>query len=136
MGITGDSPNNPPKESVSPAFLPIAGITRTAVVFEFTIPIAASSAIIPEIMSADVVINGLNPQEILRYFEPDDNSKIIAAEVIGLPDGSIGEKLYQAKIYLSTGEVLAWTVVIIFLSVCFEQLVGLLLRLLQRRLIA
>ena len=60
----------------------------------------------------------------------------IAAEVIGLPDGSIGEKLYQAKIYLSTGEVLAWTVVIIFLSVCFEQLVGLLLRLLQRRLTA
>ena len=39
---------------------------------------------ISEIMSADVVINGLNPQEILRYFEPDDNSKIIAAEVIGL----------------------------------------------------
>ena len=39
---------------------------------------------ISEIMPVDVVINGLKPQEILRYFEPDDNSKIIAAEVIGL----------------------------------------------------
>lgn len=58
----------------------------------------------------------------------------IAAEVIGLPDGSIGEKLYQAKIYLSTGEVLAWTIIIVVLSLLFEQLVRLLLRLLQRRI--
>lgn len=58
----------------------------------------------------------------------------IAAEVIGLPDGSIGDKLYQAKIYLSTGEVLAWTVIIVLLSLLFEKLVRLLLRKLQRRL--
>lgn len=58
----------------------------------------------------------------------------IAAEVIGLPGGSIGEKLYQAKIYLSTGEVLAWTAVIVLLSVLFAYLVRRALRLLQRRL--
>lgn len=58
----------------------------------------------------------------------------IAAEVIGLPDGSIGEMLYQAKIYLSTGEVFAWTIVIVVLTICFEQIVRLLLALAQRRL--
>lgn len=45
-----------------------------------------------------------------------------AAEVIGIPRGSIGERLYEAKIYLSTAELLAWTVVIILLSVAFERL--------------
>lgn len=38
---------------------------------------------ISEIMPSSVVIDGLNPQEILRYFQPDDNQKIIAAEIIG-----------------------------------------------------
>ena len=46
----------------------------------------------------------------------------IAAEVIGLPDGSIGEKLYQAKIFLSTGELFSWTIVIILISFLFERL--------------
>lgn len=45
----------------------------------------------------------------------------IAAEVIGLPDGSIGEKLYQAKIFLSTGELFSWTLVIILISFLFER---------------
>lgn len=35
------------------------------------------------IMTSEVVIKGLNPQEILQYFEPDDNQKILAAEVSG-----------------------------------------------------
>jgi NitT/TauT family transport system permease protein len=30
----------------------------------------------------------------------------IAAEVIGIPDGSIGERLYDAKVYLSTADCL------------------------------
>lgn len=45
----------------------------------------------------------------------------IAAEVIGIPSGSIGEKLYQAKLYLNTGEVFAWTIIIIILSMMFEK---------------
>ena len=52
----------------------------------------------------------------------------IAAEVIGIPGGSIGELLYNAKIYLQTGELLAWTVVIVAVSVLFEKLFMLLLR--------
>ena len=45
----------------------------------------------------------------------------IAAEVIGMPKGSIGEKLYQAKIYLNTPDLFAWTMVIIVVSRVFEQ---------------
>ncbi len=46
----------------------------------------------------------------------------VAAEVIGVPDHSIGEKLYMAKIYLSTAELFAWTFVIIVVSWIFERL--------------
>lgn len=46
----------------------------------------------------------------------------VAAEVIGTPDHSIGEKLYMAKIYLSTDELLAWTLVVILLSALFERI--------------
>ena len=45
----------------------------------------------------------------------------IAAEVIGLPTGSIGEQLYQAKIFLSTGELFGWTIVIVLISHLFER---------------
>lgn len=47
----------------------------------------------------------------------------VAAEVIGTPDYSIGEKLYLSKIYLDTAGVLAWTAVIILLSLMFEKMV-------------
>lgn len=47
----------------------------------------------------------------------------IAAEVIGLPNNSIGEQLYEAKLYLMTKEMFAWTVVIIGISVLFEKLI-------------
>lgn len=46
----------------------------------------------------------------------------VAAEVIGVPSGSIGEKLYQAKIYLDTPDLFAWTAVIIVISFLFEKL--------------
>ena len=46
----------------------------------------------------------------------------VAAEVIGIPSGSIGEKLYEAKIYLQTPELFAWTLAIILLSVWFEKM--------------
>lgn len=42
--------------------------------------------------------------------------------MIGVPDLSIGEKLYMAKIYLSTAELFAWTLVIIVVSRIFETL--------------
>ena len=45
----------------------------------------------------------------------------VAAEVIGVPKGSIGEKLYNAKIYLETPDLFAWTIVIIVISFVFEK---------------
>jgi NitT/TauT family transport system permease protein len=46
----------------------------------------------------------------------------IAAEVIGMPVGSIGEKLQQAKVYLDTPDLFSWTLVIVVISVLFEKL--------------
>lgn len=46
---------------------------------------------------------------------------VIAAEVICVPSGSMGEKLYNAKIYLNTPDLFAWTIVIIIISVVFEK---------------
>ena len=59
----------------------------------------------------------------------------VAAEVIGLPDGSIGDALYRAKITLSTGELFAWTFVIILLSIGFEKLFLALLRRAEKALL-
>ncbi|MDF2540939.1 MAG: binding-protein-dependent transport system inner rane component [Herbinix sp.] len=50
----------------------------------------------------------------------------IAAEVIGIPSGSIGERLYEAKLYFMTKELLAWSIIIIIVSMVFEKLVMLL----------
>lgn len=46
----------------------------------------------------------------------------IAAEVIGMPKGSIGERLQQAKVYLDTADLFAWTLVIVVVSLLFEWL--------------
>lgn len=45
----------------------------------------------------------------------------IAAEVIGLPDGSIGERVYEAKIYLSMPDLFAMTLTVIILAFLFER---------------
>ncbi len=45
-----------------------------------------------------------------------------AAEVIGLPAGTIGERLYTAKVYFQTPDLFAWTAVIVAVSVLFEKL--------------
>ena len=44
-----------------------------------------------------------------------------AAEVIGLPGGTIGERLYTAKVYFQTPDLFAWTAVIVAVSVVFEK---------------
>lgn len=46
----------------------------------------------------------------------------IAAEIIGVPAHSIGERLYMSKIYLRTDSLFAWTLVIIVISALFEKL--------------
>ena len=51
----------------------------------------------------------------------------IAAEVIGIPRGSIGASLHQARIFLATPDLFAWTVTIIVISAFFERIMMFLL---------
>lgn len=46
----------------------------------------------------------------------------IAAEIIGLVPYSIGDNLYDAKIYLATADLFAWTIVIVVLSLALNKL--------------
>lgn len=45
----------------------------------------------------------------------------VAAEVIGTPEFSFGERLYMAKIQLNTAGVFAWTIVVIIVSYGIEK---------------
>lgn len=47
----------------------------------------------------------------------------IAAEVIGLPAGTIGEQMYQAKLFLATADLFAWTSVVVVLAAVTERVV-------------
>lgn len=46
----------------------------------------------------------------------------IAAEVIGIPRGSIGEKLYSVKVNYYTADLFAWTILIVLLSLACIRL--------------
>ena len=58
----------------------------------------------------------------------------VSAEVIGLPDYSVGDALYRAKITISTPEVFAWTLVIVLLSATLSALAAWALRRAKRAL--
>lgn len=47
----------------------------------------------------------------------------VAAEVIGVPDYSIGERMYLSKLYLDTSGIFAWTAVVVALGALSEKLV-------------
>ena len=73
--------------------------------------------------------------QVLPYFRSACGSALglcwksgIAAEVIGMPDGSIGEQLQQAKIYLNTPDLFAWTLEIVLVSLVFEKVFLILLK--------
>lgn len=53
----------------------------------------------------------------------------IAAEVLTVPALSIGKNIYEAKLYLETSELFAWTLTVVILSLLIEKL---LLRLVDR----
>jgi NitT/TauT family transport system permease protein len=58
----------------------------------------------------------------------------VAAEVIGLPSGTIGERMYQGRLFLETADVLAWTVVVVLVAFACEKLLLAGLRGVERRL--
>ena len=57
----------------------------------------------------------------------------IAAEVIGIPVYSIGQHLYNAKIYLETADLFAWTAMVILLSMLAEHTLVKLIRRVGKR---
>ena len=52
----------------------------------------------------------------------------IAAEVIARPLHSIGNSIYQSKIYIDTAELFAWTFMAVVLAFIFEKTVTLVIR--------
>ena len=85
-------------------------------------------------------LTGIYLSQLLPYFRSASRLAMglcwksgVAAEVIGIPDGSIGERLYMSKMYLETEDLFAWTLVIILLSFLCEKLFMLLIGLIVRR---
>lgn len=83
---------------------------------------------------------GVYLSQLLPYFRSASRLAIglswksgVAAEVIGIPDGSIGERLFMSKIYLETADLFAWTLVVILLSFLCEKLFIFAVKLVQKR---
>lgn len=83
---------------------------------------------------------GVYLSQLLRYFRSASRLAIglswksgVAAEIIGIPDGSIGERLFMSKIYLETADLFAWTLVVILLSFLCEKLFIFAVKLVQKR---
>jgi NitT/TauT family transport system permease protein len=58
----------------------------------------------------------------------------IAAEIIGIPEGSVGEMFYYAKAYLNSLDLFAWTLTVVAVSVVFEKAFTMLIKLFYKRL--
>ena len=56
------------------------------------------------------------------------------AEVLATPKPSIGKEMATARTFLDTPDLLAWTVVVVAVSVAFEKLFMFLLRLVLKKL--
>ena len=83
---------------------------------------------------------GVYLSQLLPYFRSASRLAIglswksgVAAEVIGIPDNSIGEMLFMSKIYLETADLFAWTFVVILLSFICEKLFIFAVKLVQKR---
>lgn len=74
-------------------------------------------------------LRGIYLPQVLPYFRSAASLGLglcwkagVAAEIIGLPAGSMGERLYTAKIYYQTPDLFAWTAAIVAVSALFERL--------------
>ncbi len=84
---------------------------------------------------------GIYLSQIMPYFRSSAKLAVgmcwksgVAAEVIGIPKGSIGRELYNSKVYLETADLFAWTLMIIILSIITEKLFLLIVDLIVRRI--
>ena len=74
-------------------------------------------------------LRGIYLPQVLPYFRASVSVALglcwkagTAAEVIALSGGTIGERLYTAKVYFETPDLFAWTAVIVLLSAGLEKL--------------
>ena len=72
---------------------------------------------------------------LLKYFVPAALTSIglawksgIAAEIIAYTKNSIGKSIFDAKNYFEGDVMLAWTISVVVISLCFEQLTKFLIR--------
>ena len=75
------------------------------------------------------LLRGIYLPQVMPYFRTACSLSLglcwksgIAAEVIGMPEGTIGEHLHTVKVYFETADLFAWTLVIVLVSVGFEKL--------------
>ena len=76
------------------------------------------------------ILKKIYVNSVLPYFVPAVMTSMglawkagIAAEVLSLPQFAIGTAIYNAKIYLETIDLFAWSIVVIIISVLLEKIV-------------
>lgn len=81
------------------------------------------------------IIKKIYVNSVLPFFIPAAMTSMglawkagIAAEVLAIPQFSIGKEIYDAKIYLETVDLFAWSIVIIVISVILEKIMAFLLK--------
>lgn len=82
------------------------------------------------------IIRRITVPSVLPYFRSALSSALglgwkagIAAEVLTVPQNSIGKMIYESKLYLETTSLFAWTLAVVLLSLVIERV---LLRLIRR----
>ena len=75
------------------------------------------------------VLRRITVPSVLPYFRSALRASLgmgwkagIAAEVLTVPQRSIGKNIFEAKLYLETTELFAWTLTVILLSLAIERL--------------
>ena len=86
-------------------------------------------------MSKKRMLKDINIPPVLPYFSAAAKTAMglswkagIAADVICTPSETIGAGIHNAKVYLETPSLFAWTLTVIVLSVALEKLLGILLK--------
>lgn len=81
-------------------------------------------------LSRRAMVKDIYAPQVLPYFAQAVITSLglawksgIAAEVLCTPPDSIGKMIYNARVYLETPELFAWTLTVIVISMLFERLI-------------
>ena len=85
-------------------------------------------------MSRWGILRHITVPSVLPHFRAALSSALgLAAEVLTVPQLSIGKRIFEAKLYLETTELFAWTLTVILLSLLIERVLLRLVRAEPRR---